>query len=108
MTEDPDKTRRPHMTPDRLRHEIDTGQTGDKVDNPDPAIAPLGTDEEAGGGRLVVTPDDIRRVTSPPAGPRDPERASIWGSAPLYLIIGFVALGLTFGAIALLSGTAPP
>ena len=31
----------------RLRHEIDSGKTGDKVKVPDPAMAPLGTDAEA-------------------------------------------------------------
>jgi hypothetical protein len=33
----------------QLKHKIDSGQTGDKVAFPDPAMAPLGTDEEAGG-----------------------------------------------------------
>jgi hypothetical protein len=33
----------------QLRDDIDTGRTGDKVDWPDPAAAPLGTDEEAAG-----------------------------------------------------------
>ncbi len=33
----------------QLKHRIDSGQTGDKVAFPDPAMAPLGTDDEAGG-----------------------------------------------------------
>jgi hypothetical protein len=33
----------------QVRHRIDSGGTGDKVNFPDPAAAPLGTDEEAGG-----------------------------------------------------------
>ena len=36
-------------TTDRLRFDIDSGRTGDKVAAPDPAAAPLGTDEEAAG-----------------------------------------------------------
>lgn len=36
-------------TTDRLRHDIDRGRGGDKVDNIDPAAAPLGTDDEAAG-----------------------------------------------------------
>ncbi len=36
-------------TPAQLRHDIDSGRTGDKVPFPDPAAAPLGTDEEAAG-----------------------------------------------------------
>ena len=34
---------------DMLRHDIDRGKTGDKIGVPDPAAAPLGTDDEAGG-----------------------------------------------------------
>jgi len=34
---------------EQLRADIDSGRTGDKVDHPDPAAAPLGTDSEAGG-----------------------------------------------------------
>lgn len=37
------------VTTDRLRHEIDSGRTGEKADWPDPAAAPLGTDDEASG-----------------------------------------------------------
>src|SRR5271166_5905484 len=36
-------------TTDQLRRAIDSGATGDKVHFPDPAAAPLGTDDEAGG-----------------------------------------------------------
>lgn len=36
-------------TVERLRSEIDSGQAGDKVDFGDPAVAPLGSDEEAAG-----------------------------------------------------------
>lgn len=36
-------------TPEQLRHDIDTGRTGDKVGGFDPAAAPLGADAEAGG-----------------------------------------------------------
>ena len=33
----------------QLRHGIASGQAGDKISNIDPAAAPLGTDDEAGG-----------------------------------------------------------
>ena len=33
----------------KLRHDIDRGRGGDKVDAIDPAAAPLGTDDEAAG-----------------------------------------------------------
>src|SRR4051794_37974360 len=58
----PTFSRRTRMTADknrgaaaeRLRADIDSGSTGDKVAFPDPSAAPLGTDEEAGG---VTTPE---------------------------------------------------
>ncbi|MBS7590082.1 hypothetical protein KHC24_22425 [Ancylobacter defluvii] len=34
---------------EQLRHDIDRGRGGDKVPFPDPAAAPLGTDDEAAG-----------------------------------------------------------
>jgi hypothetical protein len=39
-------------TVEQLRDDIDHGLTGDKVDWPDPAAAPLGSDEEAAGSFL--------------------------------------------------------
>ena len=41
------------MTISRLRADIDQGKTRDKVAFPDPAAAPLGTDEEAAGNPLT-------------------------------------------------------
>lgn len=37
------------LTADALRHALDRGEGGDKVDFSDPAAAPLGTDDEAAG-----------------------------------------------------------
>jgi hypothetical protein len=45
-------------TTDRLRHDIDRGRGGDKVNNTDPAAAPLGTDDEAAG--QSPTPAEIK------------------------------------------------
>ncbi|WP_201285565.1 hypothetical protein [Chelativorans xinjiangense] len=36
-------------TVEQLRDDIDHGRAGDKVSYPDPAAAPLGADDEAGG-----------------------------------------------------------
>ena len=36
-------------TIDQLRHDIDSGRTGDKAPGFDLAVAPLGTDDEAAG-----------------------------------------------------------
>jgi hypothetical protein len=41
----------------QLRHAIDSGRTGDKVAFPDPAAAPLGTDDEAAG--TPPTPEQV-------------------------------------------------
>jgi hypothetical protein len=46
-THDPDTT--PTHTVDQLRGEIDAGHAGDKAAASDPAMSPLGTDDEAGG-----------------------------------------------------------
>jgi hypothetical protein len=37
----------------QARKDTDSGKTHDKVNFPDPAAAPLGTDEEAGGARTA-------------------------------------------------------
>lgn len=47
-------------TTDRLRHEIDRGKAADKVPFPDPAAAPLGTDDEAAG--TPAAPSVVERV----------------------------------------------
>ncbi len=47
-------------TTEQLRHDIDQGRTGDKVRFPDPAAAPLGTDEEAAG--TPIDPQVIART----------------------------------------------
>ena len=63
MTSGDDKPRRPGRdaaTSDRLRKEIDRGQSGDKTDFPDPAAAPLGTDAEAGGN--APTREQLKRA----------------------------------------------
>ena len=42
----------PIENPDQLRIAIDQGHGADKVDATDPAAAPLGTDDEAGGSPI--------------------------------------------------------
>lgn len=55
------KPRLPHPTAaaNRLRHAIDSGMTGEKVNYPDLAAAPLGTDDEAAGVTPSMTQSDI-------------------------------------------------
>lgn len=60
-------TDRPRHSPNvsQLRDDIDSGRTGDKIAASDPAAAPLGTDDEAGG-----TPPDPQRVAAAQAQER--------------------------------------
>lgn len=43
------ESRRRGATVAQLKHDIDSGRTGDKVGGFDPAASPLGTDDEAAG-----------------------------------------------------------
>lgn len=45
-------------TVERLRRDLDAGRGRDKVDYPDPAAAPLGTDDEAAG--TPITEEQLR------------------------------------------------
>lgn len=62
----------------QVRKRTDSGKTGDKVNSPDPAAAPLGTDEEAGGAR--TSEEDIARAERErelkPEGQRDGSKGS--------------------------------
>jgi hypothetical protein len=80
-------------TADRLRSDIDHGRSGDKVDFPDAAAAPLGTDDEAGG-----TPPSPRRVAVARAGaikqleqPARRARGYQFASLLLLLVAGLLA-----------------
>jgi len=74
-------------TPSQLRADIDSGKTGDKVAWPDPAAAPLGTDEEAAG--TPISPEAVATARAQERTPltqphRDPGLA-IWLLAFLVL-----------------------
>jgi hypothetical protein len=76
---------------EQLRIAIDQGHGGDKVDAPDPAAAPLGTDDEAGG-----TPNDRSQVRSAAAQeirarPRQ-SRQRLGGLGHAWWLIGFTVL----------------
>ncbi|MFN4100814.1 MAG: hypothetical protein ACK4GT_13640 [Pararhodobacter sp.] len=84
---------------DRLRDHIDHGETGDKVDYPDPSAAPLGTDDEAGG--YSPTPEEValaqRHETrqgdrANTARPGDPLHGKTGPNMALYGGIAVVAL----------------
>jgi hypothetical protein len=77
-------------TSDQLRDRIDSGRTGEKIGFPDPAAAPLGTDDEAAG----TPPTEAERRLAPASDPESPAprpRTGIWR----YLAaMGFVAVVL--------------
>ena len=57
----------------QAKHAIDSGATGDKVPGFDPAAAPLGTDDEAGGGRpAAVDPGAGPAHATPPNASHPP------------------------------------
>lgn len=76
----------------QLRDDIDQGCTGDKVRFPDPAVAPLGTDEEAAG-----TPVDprviaqVREREAKMAQRRDAQRSAEGGKGDV--VLWFVGVG---------------
>jgi hypothetical protein len=61
-----------HPTPEQLRSDIDHGRTGDKVNFPDPAAAPLGTDDEAAGTSIRTTVGAQARHSDSVRGSRGP------------------------------------
>lgn len=56
-------------TADRLRADIDGGKTGEKVPFPDPAAAPLGTDDEAAGAGPTLRERHSESVSRPRVAP---------------------------------------
>lgn len=70
------RTAHPGSAAQQEKAAIDAGLTGDKVAHNDIATSPLGTDDEAGGGR----PQPVQFPTADPAtvptAARDPNRAN--------------------------------
>lgn len=75
-------------TTDELRIAIDRGGQGDKVDFPDPAAAPLGTDAEAAG-----KPPTTEEVSLEPVGDRAP-RHGFWAGPAVYVLIAAFVFGV--------------
>jgi uncharacterized protein HemX len=73
-----------------LRHDIDHGRTGDKVDWPDPAAAPLGTDDEAGASQTPSPIVESARAAERTGPIARPQRTSGLGAA--WILIGFVLM----------------
>jgi hypothetical protein len=87
----------PGDTVEQLRHDIDRGRTGDKVDFPDPSVAPLGTDEEAAGTPIdprVIA--EIRKAEARMAPPRDALRSSVSQASDIMLWFAIVGTVLAW------------
>jgi hypothetical protein len=91
-------------TTDKLRFEIDSHRTGDKVAASDPAAAPLGTDEEAAG-----TPPDAEAVEWARAHELKAPGSSRQrgGAVGVYLALIFAVLCAIVGGAAYLLATSP-
>ena len=83
----------------QLRDDIDSGRTGDKVSWPDPAAAPLGTDDEAAG--MPPQPHELAAAcayeNSRAHGDPHPRRSGvgmIWWAGTFVVIVGAI-VGLT-------------
>jgi probable non-F420 flavinoid oxidoreductase len=80
---------KPRFTAERLRHDIDSGRTGDKLPHPDPAAAPLGADDEAGG--YSPRPHQLQAAAAAELSRSPlpaPKRRVRWA----WLLIGFIVL----------------
>jgi len=77
-------------TAEQLRSDIDSGRTGDKVPAPDPAAAPLGTDEEAAGTPIpseAIAASRAQEIVAPAQAAQ-----SRRGLGASWVLIAFVAL----------------
>jgi hypothetical protein len=73
----------------QLRDDIDAGRTGDKLEWPDPAAVPLGTDEEAAG----TPPDQWAVETARRIEVSRPSKSFAHrGVGAAWLLIAFVAV----------------
>ena len=88
----PEPSPEPH-TVDRLRNDIDRGLTGEKVPGADPAAAPLGTDDEAGGAPPTRAERELEQLSRPSISPqtsKGPRRARWIGAGCILVLVALV------------------
>ncbi len=84
-------------TASQLREDIDSGRTGEKIEWPDPAAAPLGTDDEASGrlthpGALAAARRQEKAALVKSTENRDYPRAA-WVQVAIVVILVAAAIG---------------
>lgn len=84
-------------TADRLRHDISRGKAGDKVDHPDLAAAPLGTDDEAAG--RPASPEELRIAATNINFKRQDQTVVGAGTIYVAIVIAIVAIILAIAFI---------
>ncbi|WP_299506236.1 hypothetical protein [Cypionkella sp.] len=81
------------VTSDALRHQLDHGAGSDKVSASDPAAAPLGTDDEAGGHPptkeqlRMASAQEIRSAPKPSVDTRDVKVSKWIWAAGLFIVL---------------------
>ena len=94
-------SRQSGATTEQLRHDIDQGRTGDKVRFPDPAAAPLGTDEEAAG--TPIDPQVVaqtREAEAKLAQPTDAQRSAEGRVSDVLWWVAMVAVAIAWAGVA--------
>lgn len=93
----------PAPTAAQLKGAIDSGETRDKVDHPDLAASPLGTDAEAAAAPPgpQETTQAIAEEVRPSRPPDTPDPESQWAFAFFlgFFIVCFGAMGLVFAVL---------
>ena len=96
-----------HPTSAKLRDDIDHGRGGDKVDVVDPAVAPLGTDDEAAGtppAPNVLHVAHEQEIQSPsPGAAKSAEKKDFDGALGLFVAV-IVGVAVVFGLTVWLLG----
>jgi hypothetical protein len=87
----------------KLKHDINRGRAGDKVDAIDPAAAPLGTDEEAAGTPPSPAAIEQAHRNEIQSGPVSSERNDSDHAVAIYVgliavVVGSVSLALWLSA----------
>src|SRR3954464_3764567 len=85
--------RTPVETTEQLRIAIDQGHGGDKVDASDPAAAPLGTDDEAGGSPNTAAQVRLAAAHEIQARPRSQRQRNSGLGAAWWLIAFSLLMG---------------